>query len=139
MPYAVEADLNLDANRLIELTEIPSALGVKDAATLARLEAESEAIVDGVIGGSVTLPFASPPRLITFVTACIWKYRLYVHREIMQMPGTVKADYEFAMSLLAKIVDGEINLVVGVQDLQGVPEVESSSARGWTPRDLVDA
>lgn len=137
MPYAVQADLNLDDSRLLELTENASNIGAIDTALLARLETESESIVNGVIGGSITLPFVSTPPMITFVTACIWKRRLYAHREVMQIPVTVESDYKFAMDLLAKIAAGEIELITGTPNLAGVPEVESSCARGWTPRDLV--
>lgn len=136
--YAVEADLNLDATRLVELTDSAAAPNVKDAVLLARLETEAETIVNATIGGAVTLPFVTVPPIITFITASIWCYRIYRHREVMDIPKTVQDDYDMAMAMLAKIVDGTIKIDPVVANLAGVPEVESSCARGWTPRDLMD-
>lgn len=137
MPYAVEADLNIDATRLIELTENAAALGVKDAALIAQLETESEGIINALIGGSVTLPFVSVPPIIKFITAAFWARRIYRHREIMELPKNLADDYEMAMDMIKQIIAGEIKFDPVTPNLAGVPEVQSSCARGWTPRDLV--
>lgn len=138
MPYAVEADLNLDPARIIELTENPSAIGVKDSVLLAQLETESEGIVNAMLGGAVAVPFADPvPATIRFITAAIWARRIYRHREIMPVPPNLTDDYTMAMELMRGIIAGNVDLAPGVPNLSGVPEVESSCPRGWTPRDLV--
>lgn len=141
MAYAVENDLNLDATRIIELTDSAAAPGVKDAVLLARLEAEAEAIVNAIIGnsvGAVPVPFVAPiPPIITFCTAAIWAYRIYRHREVMDIPSTVKDDYAMAMDMLKQISAGTIVIGPVTSDMSGVPSVESSPPRGWTDRDLV--
>ena len=146
MAYADEDDLNLDATRLVELTDSAAAPGVKDEALLTRLRVESEAIVNGILAGSGLLPFSSPPpALITFCTAVIWKYRIFVHRDAMSIPAMVADDYKMVMGpdgigtdgMLEAIAQGQIDLGTGVPNLAGVPEVETSPARGWTPRDCV--
>lgn len=139
MPYAVEADLNLDANRLIELTENPAAIGIKDAVLIAQLEAEAEGIVNAYLAGSVPgVPFTGTiPPVIKFITATIWARRIYRHREVMAVPANLSDDYLMAMQMLADIAAGNLSLTPITPNLSGVPEVQSSCPRGWTPRDLV--
>jgi phage gp36-like protein len=138
MAYAVQNDLNIDADRLIELTDSAAAPNVVDTTLLARLLAQSEAIVNAQLGGTTTVPFTAPiPAIITFITAGIWAYRIYRHREVMDIPATIKDDYELAWSMMRQIVAGEIEIDPADDNLSGVPEVQSSCSRGWTPRDLV--
>lgn len=135
MAYAVVSDLNLDERRLVELTDTQAAPGQKDAALIARLELDAEAIVNGILGGLPDVPFTGAvPAIITFCTACIWKYRLYLHREVMDVPQAVKDDYQIAMDLLAKLAAGEISLEPAETTTVGSPNVTSTEPRGWTRR-----
>lgn len=135
--YATQADLNIDATRLIELTDSAAAPGVIDTVLLARLETEAESILNALIAGNVTLPFTTVPPIITFITAAIWARRLYRHREIMTLPSNLQDDYDMAMGLVDKINAGEIHFDLTTPVLISTPEVETSCPRGWTPRDLV--
>lgn len=136
MPYANSDDLNIDPQRLVELTDNADAPGVVDSALLARLELQSEAIVNAKLSGTVTVPFTGTiPAIITFITASIWAYRIYRHREVMDIPSPIKDDYEMAMEMLDQIVAGEIEIDPADDNLVGVPEVESNCTRGWFPRD----
>lgn len=133
MAYAVEADLNLSDQRLIELTDSEAAPGVKDSALLARLETEAEGIVDAMIAGVVVLPFTAVPPIIKSITAWIWAYRLYRHREVMDVPKSVADDYAMAMALLDKIASsGAIALGIPTQRVSNAPDVSSQEQRGWT-------
>lgn len=139
MAYAVQADLNLDAQRLIELTDNSGAAGVLDSSLLGQLESEAESIVNALLSSAlIAVPFTGTiPPLIKFITASLWAYRIYRHREVLDIPQTIKDDYALAWKLLQQIVAGEIRFDTAVPNLSGVPEVESSPSRGWTPRDLV--
>lgn len=136
--YAVEVDLNLSQTRLIELTDSDAAPGVKDTTLINQCEAEAERIVNAKISGSVTLPFVTIPSIITSITAWIWAYRIYRHREIMEIPKPIVDDYNLALSLLDGIAaTGNVSIGLPASSNPGVPDVESSASRGWTPRDLV--
>lgn len=146
MAYAQQSDLNIDSQRIIELTDNASAPGVPDNALLATLEAQSEVIVNSMLAGAAaagrfTVPFPtlpSTPPVITLITAFIWGARIYRHREIMELPPQIAADEKMAFDMIAQINAGELAIAPGVTpNLAGVPEVETSPARGWTPRDCV--
>jgi phage gp36-like protein len=142
--YAQQGDLNIDADRLVELTDNASAPGVIDNVLLATLETQSETIVNAklagaAVAGGFVVPFTGTvPAIITFITASIWAYRLYRHRPEIATPQDIADDYKLAFAMMDQIVVGEINLTLGATpNLAGVPEIESSDPRGWTPRDLV--
>lgn len=144
MAYAQQSDLNIDADRLVELTDKATAPGVIDNVLLATLETQSETIVDAklagaAVAGGFVVPFVgTAPAIITFITASIWAYRLYRHRPEIATPQDIEDDYKLAFEMMDQIVAGEINIAPGITpNLAGVPEIESSAPRGWTPRDLV--
>ena len=147
MAYAQQSDLNIDANRLIELTDNAGAPGVIDNTLMATLEAQCETIVNTMLSGAAAaggfvVPFQALPNtppLITLITAYLWAYRIYRHRPEITMPPDIADDYKTGLDWIAQIVAGDLDVVPGTTpNLAGVPEVESSDARGWTPRDLVD-
>ncbi len=136
MAYAEKEDLNLSDQRLVELTENESALGSIDETLLALLLDESQSIVDGKLDPVMTVPFVSPTTIITTITAWIWAYRIYRHREVMEIPQSIKDDYERALMWLDQIVAGDIG--IGGDEGQdeevtsaNVPAVMSDCNRGW--------
>ena len=136
MAYAVQADLNLSTERLIELTDNPAAPGVIDSAVMTKTEVEAESIIDAALTGVVTVPFSAPiPPIIVTICAWIWAYRLYRHRPEMEIPKPIVDDYEMAMDMLKNLA-ARPQVLTGVSG-DGSPAVESSEPRGWTPRDLV--
>jgi phage gp36-like protein len=139
LAYAVQADLNLSATRLIELTDSDAVPGVIDAAVMAKTETEARSIVDTYLAGSFTVPFTAPiPEVIVTITAWLWACRLYRHRETMDPPQSVKDDCAMAIAMLEKLAaQGAAALGLPVSASPGVPSVESSEPRGWTPRDQV--
>lgn len=110
MSYAVEADLNLSETRLIELTDSESAVGVKDAALIARLQAETDAFIDEHLFAKYAVPLNPVPVTIKYIAADIWKYRLYTHRETMQVPKTVQDNYNDAVARLREFGNGQAPL-----------------------------
>lgn len=135
MAYAVQADLNLDSQRLIELTDNAGAPGVIDTALLAQLEAEAEAIVDGFLGRKYVVPLSGTiPKLITVITAAIWKHRVYRHRPEMDVPPTEQREYENAMQMLEDLRKGEMFL--NAPTILGFESTElSRQRRGWDSSD----
>lgn len=135
MAYAVQADLNLSSTRLIELTDSEAVPGVIDSAVMAKTETEAESIIDSYLSGSFTVPFTGTiPAVIITITAWIWAYRLYRHREIMDIPKSVYDDYQMALVMLEKLAAGGA-AAVGL-DEPSVPgvTVRTSEPRGWTAR-----
>lgn len=138
MAYAQRSDLNISDERLVELTDSSAAPGIADDVLLAMLETQAETIINAKLAGTATVPFTgTAPAIITFIAASIWAYRIYRHREVMTIPPPIEDDYKMAMEMLDQIVAGEIEIDPTVNSFAGVPEVESSCPRGWTPRDLV--
>ncbi len=136
MAYADTGNLNLSAQRLIELTDSDSVPGEVDEGVLARTLTESQAVVDSVLAASRSVPFpdnAVPP-LINILTGWIWAYRLYRHREVMEIPKSIVDDYERAMMMLQQISDGVLIIDPADDKLGSVPRVRSSEPRGWTRR-----
>ncbi len=139
MAYAETGDLNLSDQRLIELTDSAAATGTLDQDILDACLAESQAIVDGILAPAVTsLPYADGdvPPLVTVCTGWIWAYRLYRHREVMEIPEAIKADYERAFQLLREMAAGIIgdgDGGVGDEDAttSSVPIVSSRDSRCW--------
>lgn len=107
MAYSTAADLNLSPERLIELTESEAMVGVVDTAVFNRLQLRANSRVDGALYGLWVTPVASPPGIIVDVEVAIWKYMLYQHREIMETPKRVVADYEWAVNQLTAWRAGE--------------------------------
>lgn len=132
MPYAVQADLNLSTERLIELTDTAAAPGVIDTTLTGQLLTESQGIVDAYLAGSIPVPFADPvPAIIRAITSWIWAYRIYRHREVMDIPKSVLDDYAMALSLLEKLaVNGAPALGLTVSSVPSVV-VGSNEPRGW--------
>ncbi len=82
------------------------------------------------------VPFADDavPPVIGVITAWIWAYRLYRHREVMEIPAAIKDDYARAMDMIKSILDGSLDIGPGSLELAQVPRVRSSPVRGWTCR-----
>jgi phage gp36-like protein len=139
VPYAVQADLNLSTTRLVELTDSEAVPGVIDTTLTGLLLAESQGIVDAYLAGSIPVPFADPvPAIIRAITSWIWAYRIYRHREVMDIPKSVLDDYAMALSLLEKIVAGGAAAVGLPATTNPGMIVRSSAPRGWTHRGFED-
>jgi phage gp36-like protein len=139
--YAVTAQLNLSDQRLIELTATDAAPEDIDTTLLAQLLDETESIINSKLAGTLDVPFADgdvPPVIVT-ITGWIWAYRVYRHREVMEIPQSIKDDYKLAMEMLDAIVTGGLDAGGGEDDGAGlvtgpVPSVTTSATRGWTRR-----
>lgn len=98
MPYySQEQDLNLDDDTLVELTDSPSAVGVKDEDLIERLGVEADADVDGLLAGKYITPVAAPPAILRYIHADIWRYKLYKHRPSLETPDDVVRDWKKSM------------------------------------------
>ncbi len=136
MAYAAQADLNLSEQRLIELTDSADAPGEIDSTVLAAALTESVAIVDAILAPAGTGAYTDDvPPLVTVCTAWIWAYRLYRHREVMEIPQSIKDDYERAFKMLGDMAAGIIGDGDGgvTEDAttESVPSVSSSDSREW--------
>jgi phage gp36-like protein len=97
--YSSESDLNLDADRLSELTDTAGAQGVPNQTVLEQTSLDAQDAVDDRLQGTYVVPFAPPniPPAIRRLHAKIWKRMLFEHRDSMQVPATVEADYQKAL------------------------------------------
>jgi phage gp36-like protein len=137
--YAETTDLNLSDRRLIELTDSEDAPGVLDQDVLDRTLTETQSIIDSLLRTAnlpVPFPDDAVPPVIKVITPWIWAYRLFRHREVMEIPKPIVDDYTRAMGMISQILDGSISLNdIGDDALTSpVPEVGSSCDRGWTHR-----
>lgn len=95
--YSQQADLNLSPERLVELTESESVIGAVDQAVIDKLGTRANGRVDAALFNLYITPVATPPDVLISVETAIWKYLLYTHREVMQAPADVLADYNWAV------------------------------------------
>ncbi len=110
MAYAAETDLNLSETRKIELTESEDAVGEKDATVIANLQARATAKIDAALFGKYATPVSPVPAILTEIEADLWRYYLYTHREIMEVPKSVQEDYNYARDLLRQYAEGTMLL-----------------------------
>lgn len=106
MAYCVEADLNLSDTRLIELTDTEDAVGVKDSTLLALLHVRATSKVDAALYGQYVVDGDDFPPILTQLEADLWRYYIYEHREVMDVPKVVQFAYERAVELLEKYRTG---------------------------------
>lgn len=122
MAFSVEADLNLSAERIIELTDSSAAPGVKDSVLLAALQLRATTKVEAAIYGKYLIDSTIPgfPPILTQLEADLWRFYLYEHREVMEIPATVSKAYTAACALLERYRLGHEALpaarVVGASD-----------------------
>ena len=110
-PYAVEADLNLDDRRLVELTDTEQATGVKDAALIARLLEEADALVDERLFARYQTPIPAPiPTTLKYIAADIARFLLFKHRDALNIPEAVQKAYDEAKKRLDEFGDGKVPL-----------------------------
>lgn len=113
MAYSVQSDLNLSADRLVELTDSAEVPSVVDAAVLAREQARASATVDMYLRRLYVVPVAAPiPPELTMWEAAIWKYRLFRYRDSLQIPPDVAAEYKEAMAQLELVRERQLLLDV---------------------------
>lgn len=107
MPYATLADLKARFGELelIQLTDI-AALGVIDEAVVAQALADTEAMVDGYLGGRYTLPLASVPAILVSVVCDLARARLYKDAA----PEIVIQRHQDALRYLDRLALGRITL-----------------------------
>lgn len=106
--YAQSANLNIDANRLIELTDTPTNVGVADMVLVERLGTETDALIDGLLFGKYITPVPAPiPAILALIALDIWRFRVYSHRETMEVPGEIQREYDRSYSLLKDYARGD--------------------------------
>src|SRR5690242_14965753 len=100
--YSSESDLNLDPERIVELTEIPSAIGIKDQATLDATSLEAQDDIDEVLAGVYVVPFQAGqvPKPIRRIHAARWRYLLHEHRDTLNIPQDERAKWDRASARL---------------------------------------
>lgn len=94
--YSSEPDLNLDPTRLIELTEVPTAIGVKDQATLDLVSLEAQDDIDERLSGVYVVPFqpGQVPAPIRRIHAARNRYLLFQRRDALNIPDSVKEQWK---------------------------------------------
>ena len=124
MPYATQQMLTdrVGEPMLILLTDRAAVpLGVIDVATLARAQADADAMVDGYLAGRYALPLTTVPALVADIAQAVTLWKLHTS----DPEAKIKADYDDALKRLKDIAQGVIRLT----DVAGL-EAPSSGASG---------
>ena len=124
MPYATQQMLTdrVGEPMLILLTDRAAVpLGVIDVATLARAQADADAMVDGYLAGRYALPLTTVPALVADIDQAVTLWKLHTS----DPEAKIKADYDDALKRLKDIAQGVIRLT----DVAGL-EAPSSGASG---------
>jgi phage gp36-like protein len=112
MSYADLADLQqwIDEDKLIRLTDDAGLDAVNESIVSTVLEAASVEI-DGYLGAKYSLPFASPPAILTKLNVDIAGHLLHIRRE---GPNEYwQSQYENAITFLKLVNKGLVSLGVG--------------------------
>jgi phage gp36-like protein len=123
MPYSEIDDLNLSDQRLIELTDSEDAVNELDDELLDRLQLRATSKVDAALYGKYTIDPEDFPPILTQIEADLWRYYLYEHREVMEIPKTVQAAFDASIELLEKYRTGMEPL--------GAAHVNAATAPGY--------
>jgi phage gp36-like protein len=108
MPFSEEADLNLSEARLIELTDSEDDPGVKDDDLIERMQSRATAKVKAALFGKYVVDDTGDfPPILTQIEADLWRFYLYAHREVMEVPKLVAEDYKASMDLLERYRTGK--------------------------------
>lgn len=111
MPYSDEADLNLDDRRLVELTDTELAPGAKNTAVILREGWGANGEIDLKLRRLYIVPIAvAVPSEIRSLHADIWRYRIFKHRDAMNIPDQIAEGYKVAHKTLDMIADRKILL-----------------------------
>ncbi len=105
MKYCEEIDLNLDEDKLIELTASKDHVDVKDAALIERLLLEAGDRIDGELGGTYLTPAVTALGVLKYGAADVTRYLIYRHRPNTPMPDDVLKAYEKFMAQLRRWAD----------------------------------
>jgi phage gp36-like protein len=109
MTYAVQADLveRFGEQEIIQLTD-RKGIGVIDEDVLARSLQDADAEIDGYIGGRVTLPLTSVPKILVGYACDIARYKLYAD----DPTENVRNRYKDAIRFLELVGQGKLSLGV---------------------------
>jgi phage gp36-like protein len=102
MAFSSESDLNLSVQRLIELTDSASAPNVKDDDVMDATHLRATTKVEAALYGRYSLDEDDFPAILTQLEADLWRYYLYEHREVMEVPSTVSKAFDRAVEQLEK-------------------------------------
>jgi phage gp36-like protein len=100
--YSTQPDLNLDADRLIELTDTSAAPGVLNQTVVDNTSLQAQSIIDARLGGTYLVPFdansQAVPDAIRRLHAALWRYLLFEHRDALNIPPSEEDAYKQARS-----------------------------------------
>lgn len=118
MAYCTQSDVEqsgVSPRLLIELTDDLNT-GNLDAALLARVIEDADAVVDVYLSGVYTVPLAIVPPIIRRCSVDLVTHALYARRDLpADQLTTVRQRYTDALSVLQDLRDRKTNLPVGVE------------------------
>jgi phage gp36-like protein len=121
--YAQSANLNIDPDLLIQLTDSSAATGVADMVLVERLGTEVDALIDGLLYGRYVTPLPLPvPAIMNVIAEDIWRMKLFQHRPTMEAPKDIVDDFKRSWALLKDYARGD--------ELLASPRVVSPSDAG---------
>lgn len=122
MVYADIQDIQkyIDPAVLIQLTDDENT-GQLNTIPIDEALLYSQTLIDGYLRGRYTLPLASIPKIITYLTIDLAVYRLYSRRLITEIPEPISEKYKVAIKQLEQIQKGIVSL--GVETPGIAPEL----------------
>lgn len=132
MSYAtiVELGARIGADELLALTD-RERTGLVDEAVAQRALDDADAEIDTYLGARYTLPLAAVPVLLSRLACDVARYRLWS----ADASTEVRARYDDALRLLARLADGSVALAVQPPAAGAAAAVVSAPQRVFPPQD----
>jgi phage gp36-like protein len=111
VPYSVLADLQsiAEAATLVDLTD-DTGTGVVDAAKVARAIADADSVIDAHLRAHYVVPLANAPAFVRTLSCDLALFNLFSRRPSLGIPDTIATRKKDALTHLAAVRDGKLDL-----------------------------
>jgi phage gp36-like protein len=110
-PYGQRSDLNLDEQRLAELTDDAGQADAPNETLITALAEQVDTYIDEALQGTYQTPLPDPtPAAIRYIRSDLLRYAIYQHRPEMEMPKQIDKDAIAARLRLREFAEGQAPL-----------------------------
>jgi phage gp36-like protein len=121
-PYGQRTDLNLDEQRLAELTDDTGQADTPNEALISSLGEQADTYIDEALQGTYVTPLADPPpAAIRYIRSDLLRYAIYQHRPELEMPKQIDAAANAARQRLREFAEGAAPLAAARVAAQAQP------------------
>lgn len=101
--YSADADLNLDAKRLIELTDSDAAPNALGQSVIDKAAEDAQDEIDEALAGVYPVPFTAGnvPASIMRIHVRLKRYHIFEHRDAINIPEQIAKAYDESLAKLA--------------------------------------